>query len=137
MVDTEVGYAGGASAGPTYESVCSGETGHAEAVRIEFDPAATSFEEIVRWFFRLHDPTTLNRQHNDVGTQYRSAILFVGDRQGEAARRLVAEEDASGRWDRPVATTVEPLGRFWPAEPEHQDYLDRHPGGYNCHVLRA
>lgn len=136
VVATEVGYAGGDAVAPSYRAVCTGTTGHAEVVRVEFDPARVSYREVLRYFFRLHDPTTPNRQHNDVGPQYRSLILATTPEQRRVAEQAVAEENRSGRWSRPVVTEVADLGRFWPAEPEHQDYLDQHPYGYNCHVLR-
>ncbi len=136
VVDTEVGYTGGTVADPTYEQVCTGRTGHAEAVRVVFDPAVVSYEEVLRYFFRLHDPTTPNRQHNDVGTQYRSAIFVTSEAQRRIAERVRAEVDASGKWPRPVVTEIAPAGPFYPAEAYHQDYLEKHPDGYNCHVLR-
>jgi methionine-S-sulfoxide reductase len=95
-----------------------------------------SYEDILRFFFRMHDPTTLNRQHNDVGTQYRSAIFVQDEKQEEIARKVIAEVDASGFWDDPVVTTIEPAGPFTLAEDYHQDYLIKNPGGYNCHFVR-
>ena len=136
VVETEVGYTGGSVDHPTYEQVCTGRTGHAEAVRITFDPAVVSYEDVLRYFFRLHDPTTKNRQHNDVGTQYRSAIFVHSPEQRTTAARVIREEDASGRWQRPVVTEIEDAGPFWVAEDYHQDYLVKHPNGYNCHFLR-
>ncbi len=136
VVGTEVGYAGGASDAPTYREVCSGSTGHAEVVRVEFDPSVVSYADMLRYFFRLHDPTTPNRQHNDVGTQYRSVILATTPDQRRVAEQVVTEENASGRWHRPVVTEVADLGTFWRAEDYHQDYLETNPSGYNCHVLR-
>ena len=136
VVHTEVGYTGGSTDRPDYRSVCGGRTGHAEAVLVEFDPAAISYAEVVRYFFRLHDPTTLNRQHNDVGTQYRSAIFVSSLEQRRIAAEIVKEEAESGRWRDPVVTEVAELGPFWTAEQYHQDYLDKNPGGYNCHILR-
>lgn len=136
VVETEVGYAGGGTENPTYEQVCSGRTGHAEAVRVVFDPSTVGYADVLRYFFRLHDPTTPNRQHNDVGTQYRSAIFVANDEQREVAERVKAEEDHSGRWQRPVVTEISEGATFWPAEPYHQDYLVKNPGGYNCHFVR-
>ena len=136
VVETEVGYTGGTVDHPSYEQVCTGRTGHAEAVRITFDPAVVSYEAVLRYFFRLHDPTTANRQHNDVGTQYRSAVFVDSPAHRDAAARVIREEDASGRWQRPVVTTIEDAGPFWVAEDYHQDYLVKHPNGYNCHFLR-
>jgi len=134
--DTMVGYIGGQLANPTYKDVCRGDTGHAEAIRITFDPKRTSYEQILDTFFRLHDPTTLNRQHNDVGTQYRSAIFYTDDAQRAVAERVKARVDASGAFNRKVVTEIVPASTFWPAEDYHQDYLQKNPYGYNCHVLR-
>jgi peptide methionine sulfoxide reductase msrA/msrB len=136
VVETEVGYTGGTVDNPSYEQVCTGRTGHAEAVRITFDPVVVSYEDVLRYFFRLHDPTTRNRQHNDMGPQYRSAVFVDSPEQREAAARIIREEDASGRWQRPVVTEIEDAGPFWVAEDYHQDYLVKHPNGYNCHFLR-
>lgn len=136
VLATDVGYTGGTTKNPTYQDVCSGTTGHAEAVRIEFDPRVISYEDILRFFFRMHDPTTLNRQHNDVGSQYRSAIFVRNDQQREVAESVIREVDASGFWDKPVVTTIEPAGPFTVAEEYHQDYLIKNPGGYNCHYVR-
>jgi methionine-S-sulfoxide reductase len=136
IVDTMVGYTGGARERPTYREVVRGETGHAEAVRILFDSSRISYEQVLELFFRLHDPTTLNRQHNDVGTQYRSAIFYHDESQRETAERMKARLDASGAWKRKVVTQIEPAAEFWPAEDYHQDYLQKNPSGYNCHVLR-
>lgn len=136
VVDTEVGYTGGSTAGATYEQVSSGRSGHAESVRVTFDPDRISYEDLLGWFFRMHDPTTVNRQGNDVGTQYRSAIFYVDDQQRRVAERVKARVDASGKWKRPVVTEIVPAGEFWPAEAYHQDYLENNPGGYTCHYLR-
>ncbi|NMC69983.1 MAG: bifunctional methionine sulfoxide reductase B/A protein [Myxococcales bacterium] len=136
VLDTEVGYTGGTLENPRYDDVKTGRTGHAEAVRVEFDPSRLSYADLLRYFFRLHDPTTPNRQGNDVGSQYRSAIFYFDDEQRATAERVRAEVDASGRWPAPVVTEIAPAGPFWPAEDEHQDYLVRHPGGYTCHWLR-
>jgi peptide methionine sulfoxide reductase msrA/msrB len=136
VISTEVGYTGGHVDNPTYRQVTTGRTGHAEAVRLAFDPARVSYEEILRFFFRLHDPTTLNRQHNDVGTQYRSAIFVQNEEQRWVAESVSAELDRSGTFDRPVVTEVADAGPFWSAEEYHQDYLKKNPGGYMCHVVR-
>ena len=133
---TEVGYTGGISENPGYHEVCSGSTGHAEGVRIEFDPEVVSYAEVLRFFFRLHDPTTLNRQHNDVGTQYRSAIFAATPLQRRIADQILREQGESGRWSNPVVTEVADLETFWSAEEDHQGYLDNNPNGYNCHILR-
>ncbi len=134
--DTTVGYTGGDLDNPTYNDVKTGRTGHAESLQIEFDPDTISFEEILRYFFRLHDPTTPNQQGNDRGTQYRSAIFYHDEEQREIAERVKQEVDASGKWERPVVTEIVPAKTFWKAESEHQDYLQRYPWGYNCHFLR-
>lgn len=136
VLDTEVGYTGGKLDDATYNDVKKGKTGHAEAVRITFNPAKTSYEEILEYFFKLHDPTQLNRQMNDVGTQYRSAIFAQSDEQREVAKHVIHKVNASGFWDGEVATTIEPAGEFWVAEDYHQDYLLKNPGGYNCHYVR-
>jgi peptide-methionine (S)-S-oxide reductase len=136
VIDTTVGYAGGTLANPRYEDVKTGRTGHAETVEIVFDPDRISYEEILRFFFRFHDPTTKNRQGNDVGTQYRSTIFYHDDAQRETAQRVVKEVDASGTWSRPLVTEIVPVSKFWPAEDYHQDYLQRIPWGYNCHYVR-
>lgn len=136
VIDTEVGYTGGTLDNPTYADVTRGDTGHAEAVRVVFDPEHISYEEILDYFFRLHDPTTKNRQGNDVGTQYRSVIFYQGDKQKEAARRVTERVNASGKWPRPVTTEIVTAGPFFSAEDYHQDYLQKHPHGYHCHFLR-
>lgn len=136
VLDTEVGYTGGETANPTYETVRTGRTGHAEAIRVVFDPRKTSYEALLRFFFRMHDPTTRNRQGNDVGTQYRSAIFFSDEKQRAVAERVRADVDASGKWPRPVVTEISKAGPFYPAEELHQDYLVRHPDGYTCHFVR-
>ncbi|MFN2378348.1 MAG: bifunctional methionine sulfoxide reductase B/A protein, partial [Candidatus Binatia bacterium] len=132
VVDTDVGYTGGSVANATYER----HTGHAEAVRVKFDPAKLSYEDVLRYFFRLHDPTTLNRQGNDAGTSYRSAIFFLDERQKEIAERVKAAVDKSGKWKSPVVTEITPAAEFWVAEDYHQDYLQKQPNGYTCHWLR-
>ena len=129
------GYAGGTTTNPTYEQVCSGNTGHAEVTRIEFDPAVISYADLLRQFFRAHDPTTLNRQGNDIGTQYRSIILFHNEDQRREAE-LVREEiqDSIGR---PVVTEIVPLGEFYAAEEYHQDYFSRNPNAGYCRLVIA
>ena len=129
------GYAGGHVANPTYEQVCTGETGHAEVARIEFDPAVLSYEKLLEVFFEAHDPTTLNRQGADEGTQYRSVIFYLNEAQEKAAAR--AKIAAQAHWDDPIVTTVEPLKQFYPAENYHQDYYNQHPNqGYCSFVIR-
>jgi methionine-S-sulfoxide reductase len=138
VLDTDVGYTGGWLANPRYHDTHDSKSGHAEAIRVTFDPSVLSYEELLeRWFFKLHDPTTPNRQGNDVGTQYRSAIFPQSPEQREAAERVMARVDASGAWKRPVATTIEPAAPWYSAEAEHQDYLQRNPGGYTCHWMRG
>jgi len=132
VIGTEVGYTGGTAANATYQS----HEGHAEAVRIEFDPHKTSYEALLRFFFRMHDPTTLNRQGNDIGTSYRSAIFYHDDEQKRVAEKVRAEVDASGKWKKPVVTEITPAGPWWRAEEYHQDYLVKNPGGYTCHWVR-
>ena len=132
VVAIEVGYTGGTIAHATYEH----HEGHAEAVQIRFDPTKTSFETLLRFFFRMHDPTTLNRQGNDMGSSYRSAIFYHSDAQRQTAERVKAEVDASGKWKQPIVTEITQAGPWWKAEDYHQDYLEKHPGGYTCHFVR-
>lgn len=132
VIATEVGYTGGSVANATYRN----HEGHAEAVRIEFDPSQTSFEALLRFFFRLHDPTTHNRQGNDIGSSYRSAIFYHDAEQQRIAEQVKAEVDASGKWQRPIVTEIVPAGPWWRAEEYHQDYLVKNPGGYTCHWVR-
>jgi methionine-S-sulfoxide reductase len=134
VVDTTVGYAGGTLDDPHYEDVKTGRTGHAESVEIVFDPEKISYDDILEFFFRLHDPTTKNRQGNDVGTQYRSAIFVHDEKQREAAKKAI--ERAQEKWPRPITTEIVDYTKFWPAEGYHQDYLQRKPNGYTCHYLR-
>jgi methionine-S-sulfoxide reductase len=137
VLDTEVGYAGGSTESPTYESVKTGRTGHAESVRVVFDPSRISYAELLeKWFFRMHDPTTKDRQGNDRGTQYRSAIFAASEAQAQTAREVIQRVDASGKWGSPIVTEVVAAGSFTPAEDYHQDYLEEHPNGYTCHFLR-
>jgi peptide methionine sulfoxide reductase msrA/msrB len=136
VVKTTVGYTGGSVPNPTYEMVCSHTTGHAEAVQIVFDPSKLSFAQLLGFFFRMHDPTTIDRQENDLGAQYRSAIFYAGDEQKRVAERVKMEVDKSGKWKRPVVTEITKASAFYPAEEYHQDYLQKNPGGYNCHYLR-
>ena len=136
VIESTVGYTGGTTTNPTYEDVHTGRTGHAEAVQIVFDPQQITYESILRYFFRLHDPTTLNRQGNDRGSQYRSAIFWNSEEQRRAAERVKAEVESSGKWDKKVVTEIVKAGPFYPAEGYHQDYLQKNPGGYTCHYLR-
>jgi peptide-methionine (S)-S-oxide reductase len=131
------GYAGGTTANPTYEEVCSETTGHAEVVEIVFDPAVLPYDDLLRIFFTTHDPTTLNRQGNDVGTSYRSIILYRNAQQKEAAARVMAEVQRAGIWRKPLVTEVAPLRQFYPAEEYHRDYFRRNPGQGYCAVIIA
>lgn len=132
VVGTRVGYTGGRNDHPTYRN----HPGHAEAIEVVFDPTKTSYREMLALFFQIHDPTTLDRQGNDIGTSYRSALFPINDEQREVAQATIAEVDHSGRWPGKVVTTIEALAPFWEAEPEHQDYLERYPNGYTCHYVR-
>ncbi len=136
VIETTVGYTGGDVPNATYEVVKRGSTGHAESVQIEFDPAKVSYEGILDHFFRMHDPTTVNRQGNDVGSQYRSVIFFHSDEQKAVAEKVIAKVQASGKWKGKVVTEVVPAGPFYRAEEYHQKYLIKNPGGYTCHYYR-
>ncbi len=129
------GYAGGSVPEPTYQEVCSGTTGHAEVVRVEFDENTLSFRDILEVFFAIHDPTTLNRQGADVGTQYRSAIFFHSQEQEDVARELIREMEEEEIWSDPVVTEVSPLDTFYPAEDDHDDYYRRNPGQPYCQAV--
>ncbi len=131
------GYAGGSAPNPTYEQVCSGRTGHAEVVQVAFDPSVISLREILQVFFTIHDPTTLNRQGADVGTQYRSVILYQAPEQEVLAREIIAETNASGIWRSPLVTEVSPLERFYPAEAYHQNYFEQNPYQPYCQIIIA
>jgi peptide-methionine (S)-S-oxide reductase len=131
------GYAGGSVPNPTYEQVCSGRTGHAEVVQVTFDPSVISFREILQVFFTIHDPTTLNRQGADVGTQYRSVILYQSPEQEQVAGEVIAETNASGIWRSPLVTEVTRLERFYPAEGYHQNYFERNPYQPYCQIIIA
>ena len=132
VISTRAGYTGGQNDHATYRN----HPGHAEALEVVFDPSATTFRDILAFFFQIHDPSTLNRQGNDVGSSYRSAIFPLSPEQERVARETIADVDASGLWPAPAVTTIEPAGPFWEAEPEHQDYLERIPDGYTCHFVR-
>lgn len=137
VVSTDVGYEGGQTANPTYDDVHTGTTGHAESVRVVFDPKTLSYEDLLeKWFFRMHDPTTKDRQGNDVGTQYRSAIFVTSETQRQIAERVKQRVDASGKWSAPLTTEIVTAGPFTPAEEYHQKYLQKHPDGYTCHYMR-
>ena len=136
VLDTEVGYTGGHLANATYPDVKTGKTGHAESIRIVFDPTQLAYADLLGWFFRMHDPTTKDRQGNDRGSQYRSAIFYTSEAQRETAERVKKEVDASGKWRDPIVTEITAAGPFYSAEEYHQDYLKKNPGGYTCHYLR-
>lgn len=136
VISTEVGYCGGDADEANYNTVKTGTTEHAEAIQIEFDPQKLSYTDLLRAFFRLHDPTTPNQQGNDIGRQYRSAIFYLNDEQKNTAEAIKAEVDKSGKWRRPVVTEIVPAEPFYSAEEYHQDYLQKHPDGYTCHYWR-
>jgi peptide-methionine (S)-S-oxide reductase len=132
VVSTRVGYTGGRNAHPTYRN----HPGHAEAIEITFRPDQTDYRSLLEFFFQIHDPTTRNRQGNDVGSSYRSAIFYLDEEQKRIALETIGDVDRSGRWPGEVVTEVTPAEEFWEAEPEHQDYLQRYPAGYTCHYVR-
>jgi peptide-methionine (S)-S-oxide reductase len=132
VLSTRVGYTGGDVPNATYRNHGT----HAEALEVVFDPSRISFRQILEFFFQIHDPTTANRQGNDRGPSYRSGIYYLGDEQKRVAEETVADVDASGLWPGKAVTEIVPAGPFWEAEPEHQDYLERNPGGYTCHFIR-
>jgi peptide-methionine (S)-S-oxide reductase len=132
VIATRVGYRGGDVPNATY---CNHGT-HAEAIEIVFDPRTITYRRVLEFFFQIHNPTTLNRQGNDVGASYRSAIFYTSDEQKQIAEDTIADVDASGLWPGKVVTELAPAGAFWEAEPEHQDYLERYPNGYTCHFIR-
>ncbi len=136
VVSTRVGYMGGSTGNPTYEEVCTGRTGHAEALEVEYDPSRVGYEELLITFWQWHDPATLNRQGPDVGSQYRSAIFFYDAGQEQAARRSKQILGEAGLFKRPIVTEIVPAGRFWLAEEYHQNYLEKNPGGYCSHFLQ-
>lgn len=135
VVSVVSGYAGGTAESPTYEQVCTGKTGHAEVVQIKFDPKVITYEELLEVFFLTHDPTTGNRQGNDIGTQYRSIILYHNDRQKELAEQTKAELQKAGAWDDPIVTEIAPLQKFYPAEEYHQDYFAKNPEKAYCQAV--
>lgn len=132
IIDTEVGYQGGENDNPTYRN----HPGHAEGIEITYDPSVTNFREILDYFFRVHNPTTVDRQGNDIGSSYRSAIFFQDHEEKAIAEEIITIVNASGKWNAKVATTLEPWSPFWPAEDYHQDYLVKNPNGYTCHFER-
>ncbi len=130
VINTEAGYTGGVNDNPTYES----HSGHAEAVEIKYNSSVISYEEILKYFFRIHNPTTVNRQGNDIGTSYRSAIFYGNEEEKQKAQIIIDIVNESDKWSDPVVTRLEPLKRFWSAEEYHQNYLQKNPNGYTCHV---
>lgn len=136
VTKTEVGYTGGTMKNPSYEDVSSGGTGHAESIEITFDPKTLSYENLLKTFFRAHDPTSKNRQGNDIGTQYRSSIFYKDEKQKKIAEDVIKMVDKSKKWPKPVVTEVMPAKTFYPAEEYHQKYLIKNPHGYNDHYLR-
>jgi peptide-methionine (S)-S-oxide reductase len=132
VLSTRVGYSGGDVPNATYRNHGT----HAEALEVVFDPRQVSYRHLLEFFFQIHDPSTANRQGNDLGTSYRSAIYYLDDEQKRMAEQTVADVDASGLWPGKAVTEIAPAGPFWEAEPEHQDYLERNPGGYTCHFIR-
>jgi peptide-methionine (S)-S-oxide reductase len=132
IIDTEVGYQGGENESPTYRN----HPGHAESIEITYNPTKTNFKKILDYFFRIHNPTTVNQQGNDRGSSYRSTIFIQNEEEQQIAEEVIAIVNNSKRWDGAVVTTLEPMAIFWPAEPEHQDYLLRNPNGYTCHSER-
>ena len=136
VIETIVGYTGGTLPSPRYENVKTGKTGHAEAVQIVFDPSKISYEEILSYFFRMHDPTTFNRQGNDMGSQYRSSIFYQSHEQKLTAENVKLKVERSGKWKGVIVTEIVAASAFYPAEDYHQKYLLKNPGGYSCHYLR-
>lgn len=136
VVETSVGYCGGELPRPTYGDICSGTTGHAEAIDIHFDSTKITYQEILHFFFKIHDPTTLNQQGNDKGSQYRSAIFVHHSLQEKEALKVIEQVNKLKRFTKPIVTTIENFKEFWTAEEEHQDYLQKYPQGYNCHYIR-
>ncbi len=136
VVDTQVGYSGGSVDNATYDIVKKGASNHAESVQILFDPKKVTYESLLLTFFKLHDPTTLNRQGNDIGTQYRSAIFYMDSDQKQVAEAVKARVERSKQWKKPVVTEITAFGKFWRAEDEHQKYLEKNPNGYTCHFVR-
>jgi len=137
VVETEVGYSGGLSENPTYQTVSTGLTGHAESVKITFDNSKTSLEKILKFFFAIHDPTQLNQQQNDVGTQYRSAIFYFNDKQKQKAETVIKQAEELKIYKSKIQTKISPATKFYKAENYHQNYLKNNPDGYTCHYVRT
>ena len=136
VLATEAGYTGGDTVDATYEAVRTGRTGHAESLKIVFDPEKLSYRHLLFEFFRMHNPTTPNKQGNDIGTQYRSAIFYLNESQLATAQEVIQTVEASGQWQAAIATELSPFRAFYRAEEYHQKYLAKHPGGYTCHYMR-
>lgn len=136
VLETEVGYTGGHTENPNYNQVKTGETGHAEAIQVMYDADQISYAEVLKLFFKLHDPTTLNQQGNDVGTQYRSVIFYLDETQKQIAEQIKTEAGLSGQWKKPIVTAIIAAQTFYSAEQYHQDYLQKNPQGYTCHYWR-
>ena len=136
VVKTEVGYTGGKTLNPTYSDVKTGKSGHAEGIQIHFNPNVVTYEKILEYFFRLHDPTTFNQQGNDIGSQYRSAIFYHTQQQQDIAEKIKNKVNESGKWKKPIVTEISKFQVFYSAEDFHQKYLKKNPNGYTCHFLR-
>lgn len=136
VTNTQVGYTGGTFPNPTYKDIQSKVTGHAEAIEITFDSEVTNYRKILEFFFQIHDPTTKNRQGNDIGPSYRSAIFYLSEEQRKTASTVISELNASQKWPGPIVTEVVKASEFYTAEDYHQDYLQQHPNGYTCHFIR-
>jgi methionine-S-sulfoxide reductase len=135
--ETQVGYTGGKTSNPLYTEVKTGQTAHAEAIKLIYDPSVISYESLLKnYFFKMHDPTTLNQQGNDKGSQYRSAIFYLTEEQHQTALKVKREIELSGKWKKPLVTEINRASTFYAAEEYHQDYLQKHPGGYTCHFMR-
>lgn len=136
VLETQVGYTGGSVENPTYKIVSLGTTNHAETVQVEFNPDKLSYKDLLGYFFRMHDPTTVNQQGNDKGSQYRSVIFYHSEEQKKTAHEVIKQITEAKKWPKPLVTQVTPAQKFYPAEEYHQDYLKKNPGGYTCHWLR-
>jgi peptide-methionine (S)-S-oxide reductase len=136
VISTKAGYTGGDLENPTYKEICNGNSGHAESIEVVFNPDEISYRDILKFFFKIHDPTTLNQQGNDIGSQYRSAVFASTEGQLLEAKELITVLDKSKIWQAPIVTEVKPAGPFYIAEEEHQDYLQKYPNGYSCHFIR-
>lgn len=136
VTNTRVGYTGGHTENPTYQDICRGNTRHAEALELTYDETQTSYRDLLIFFFKMHDPTTLNRQGNDIGSQYRSVIFYDAAEEKEIAEKLIKQIDNAGLLPAPIMTEIAPASTFYEAEESHQDYLEKHPNGYTCHFVR-